>query len=196
MKALVVGYGLSGKSAKKLLKKMGYKVIVIEDDKSEKYYKMRDSLFIGLSLIVVSPAVMPDSDIIVRAKENNIRVVGEFELGSNQVFGDMVAITGTNGKTTTTTLTYEIIKSEYKSSFIGGNIGIPVSSFAFKTTTKSKTVLEASSFQLDTIEKFKPHIAVILNITPDHLNYHKSMENYVKAKLNIFKNQDEKDLQN
>lgn len=194
MKALVVGYGLSGKSAKKLLKKMGYKVIVVEDDKSEKYYKIRDSLFSGLSLIVVSPGVKPDSEIIARAKENNIKVVGEFELGANQVFGDKIAITGTNGKTTTTTLAYEIMKSEFKSTFVGGNIGIPVSSFAYKTNSKSKTVLEVSSFQLDTIEKFKPHIAVILNITPDHLNYHKSMENYVKAKLNIFKNQDEKDF--
>ena len=193
MKALVVGYGISGKSAKKLLKKMGYKVTVIEDDKSEKYYKLRDRLFIGLSLIVVSPGVKPDCEIILKAKENKIRVVGEFELGAYQVFGKTIAITGTNGKTTVTTLTHEIIKSQEKDCFIGGNIGIPVSSFAYKTTAKSKTILEVSSFQLETIDKFKPHIAAILNISKDHLNYHKTIDNYIKAKLNIFKNQDEKD---
>ena len=194
LKALVVGNKLSGKSAKKLLKKMGYKVTMIESDKSEKYYLLRDRLFMGLSLIVVSPGVPFDSEIILKAKQKNISVIGEFELGTNQVFGDMIAITGTNGKTTVTTMISEIMKAQNKNTFVGGNIGVPVSSFALKTTSKSKTVLEVSSFQLETINKFKPHIAVILNITPDHLNYHKTMENYIKAKLNIFKNQDEKDF--
>ena len=193
-KALVVGYGKSGKSAKRLLKKMGYRVIVVEDDKSEKYFSLRDSLFQGLSLIVVSPGVSVDSDVFMKAKQNNIKVIGEFELGCNQIFGDLIAITGTNGKTTVTTLIYEIIKSEFDDVFVGGNIGIPVSSFCLKTQSNSKTVLEVSSFQLETIDKFKPHIALILNITPDHLNYHKSMENYSKAKFNIFKNQNEQDF--
>ena len=183
LKALVVGYGKSGKSAKKLLKKMGYKVSVIEDDRSEKYYKLRDRLFDGLSLIVVSPGVKPDSEIILNAKKNNIKVVGEFELGARQVFGDIIAITGTNGKTTVTTLVSEIIKTEHENIFVGGNIGVPVSSFALKTDCKSKTVLEVSSFQLDSIDKFKPHIAVILNITPDHLNYHKSFQLFHLPKL-------------
>ena len=190
LKALVVGYQKSGKSAKKLLKKMGYRVVVIEKDNSEKYYKLRDRLFLGLSLIVVSPGINPDSEIIVEAKKRNIPVIGEFELGTNQIFGEQIAITGTNGKTS---LTYEIFKNTYHS-FIGGNIGIPVSSFALKTKNKDKSILEVSSFQLETTYKFKPHIAVILNIALDHLNYHKTMENYVKSKLKIFKNQDEKDF--
>ena len=123
LKALVVGNKISGKSAKKLLKKIGYKVIMIEDDKSEKYYRLKDRLFMGLSFVVVSPGVKPDSEIILKAKEYNIRVVGEFELGTNQVFGDMIAITGTNGKTTTTTLIYEIIKSEFKTNSLTKSSG-------------------------------------------------------------------------
>jgi len=190
LKALVVGNGKSGKSAKKLLKKMGYKVIVIESDKSEKYYSLKDRLFMGLSFIVVSPGVKPDSEIILKAKENNIKILGEFELGVNQLFGNQIAVTGTNGKTTVTSLIYTIIKAHNKNSFVGGNIGVPVSNFALKTNSKSDTVLEVSSFQLETIISFKPHIAVILNISEDHLNYHKNMNNYIKAKLNIFKNQE------
>lgn len=194
LKALVVGNGKSGKSARKLLKKMGYRVTLIEDDRSEKYFKLRDRLFDGLSLVALSPGVSLSSEIVQIAKQKNIKVLGEFELGANQIFGDIIAVTGTNGKTTVTTLISEIIKSEYSNTFVGGNIGIAVSSFALKTTSKSKSVLEVSSFQLETTDKFKPHIAIILNITEDHLNWHKTMENYTKAKLKIFKNQDEKDF--
>ncbi len=193
MKALVLGVGKSGKSANKLLKKLGYRTIILDDSKNYKYSKIRDRLLSGLSLVAVSPGVSLEHQIIKDAISRNIKIVGEFELGAYQLFGDTVAITGTNGKTTVTTLIYELMKSEYKKTFVGGNIGIPVSSFALKTDRFSKTVLEVSSFQLETIDKFKPNIAVILNITPDHLNRHKTMENYIKTKLSITKNQTDKD---
>jgi len=193
LKALVVGNGKSGKCAKKLLKKMGYKVKVVENDNDVLDIE-RDRLLTGLSLLVLSPAVSLDNKLVKEARKRKIKVVGEFELGTNQIFGDKIAITGTNGKTTVTTMIGEIFKNEYKKVFVGGNIGTAVSSFALKTDRFSKSVLEVSSFQLETIDKFCPHIAIILNLSEDHLNRHKTMQNYIDAKLNIFKNQTDKDF--
>ncbi len=191
MLVLIVGYGKSGKSAEKVLKELGYETTIIEDDRLIDETKI-DKLLCGLSFIVVSPGVSCDSKIIKCAKNMNIKVIGELELGYQLLHGKVIAITGTNGKTTTTMLTAKLL--EEKNVFVGGNIGTPVSSFATKTKENSVSVLEVSSFQLDSIENFRPNIAAILNITPDHLNYHKTMQNYLNAKLNIFKNQVQSDF--
>ena len=191
MKALVIGYQKSGKSASKLLKKLGYRVIIVNDDRVYDKQKI-DRLIKDLSFIVVSPGVLPDSAIITKAKELNIKVIGELELGCLYLKGNLIAITGTNGKTTTTSLTKHLLGED--NTFIGGNIGTPVSNFCLNTNCKSTTVCEVSSFQLMYIDKFCPKISVFLNLTPDHINYHKTMQNYLNAKLNIFKNQTSNDF--
>lgn len=186
-KALIIGAGVSGKSVNKLLKKIGVKTYIVDDKKKFKFKPLKDRLFSGLSFVIVSPGVEPCHQLIQEAKNRGVAIYGELEFATQFLCSQIVAITGTNGKTTTTTLIYEILKRAY-SCFVGGNIGIPVSSFCLKSHDVS--VLEVSSFQLENISTFKPHIACLLNISPDHLNRHKTMENYVKAKLNVFKNMD------
>lgn len=191
MRVLVIGNGKSGKSACKLLKKLGYAVTHVEDDRTV-LQKDIDRLIDGLSFVVTSPGVLPTSLLVRTCQNHNISVVDELELGFKHLQGKIVAITGTNGKTTTTSLLYKLIESE--NTFVGGNIGIPVSSFALKTNNSSTTVLEVSSFQLSRIKDFKPNIAVFLNFSSDHLNYHETNQNYLNCKLNIFKNQDQTDF--
>lgn len=186
MKVLVVGYQKSGKSASKLLKKLGYKVVVVNDDRTLTQNQI-DRLLINLSFIVVSPGVLPQSPIITLAKKHNIKVIGELELGYQHLQGKLIAITGTNGKTTTTSLVAHLLGQN--NVFVGGNIGTPLSQICMQTNSNSTTVCEVSSFQLCNIDRFCPHISAFLNLTPDHLNYHKTMQEYLNAKLNIFKNQ-------
>lgn len=190
MKVLVIGYQKSGKSASKLLKKMGYKVVIINDDRQIDDNKI-DRILENLSFIVTSPAVPRDSRLLKTAQKHNIKIISELELGYQKLKGKLIAITGTNGKTTTTSLTSHLLGEN--NVFEAGNIGIPLSQMCEKTNKKSITVCETSSFQLDRIDHFKPHIAVFLNLSPDHLNYHKTMQNYLNAKLNIFANQTQKD---
>jgi len=125
----------------------------------------------------------------VQARQAGIPVIGEVELAARYLEGHIVAITGSNGKTTTTTLTGEIIAAGGKHTLVGGNIGTPAISFVGSATSDSWIVLEVSSFQLETIETFRPTIAVVLNVTPDHLDRHHSFENYAAAKARIFENQ-------
>lgn len=191
MKVLVVGYQKSGKSASKLLKKMGYKVVVVNDDRTLDSGQI-DRLIEDLSFIVISPAVLPQSKLILQAKKHNIKIIGELELGAQNLRGNLIAITGTNGKTTTTKLTSHLLGND--NVFVGGNIGTPLTQFCSQTNSKSTTVCEVSSFQLAAIDSFCPHIAVFLNLTPDHLNYHKTIQNYLNCKLNIFKNQTQNDF--
>ena len=186
MRALIIGYGKSGKSASELLQKLGYDILIVEDDR-KLLTSSYDRLLAGLSFIVTSPGVAEDSDFLLFAKGKGIKVVGELELGSHYLKGNLIAITGTNGKTTTTSLTGKLL--ENNDTYVGGNIGVPISSFALSSTNSSITVAEVSSFQLANINTFKPHIAAFLNFAPDHLNYHKTTQNYLNAKLNIFKNQ-------
>ena len=188
-KALIIGAGLSGKSVNKLLKKIGIKTYIVDDKKKIRFKPLKDRLLSGLSFVIVSPGVDPCHYLVQEAKNMGIAVYGELDFASKFLCSQIVAITGTNGKTTTTTLVYEILKQVF-SCFVGGNIGVPVSSFCLKEHEVS--VLETSSFQLENISTFKPSIACLLNITPDHLNRHKTMRNYINAKLNIFKNMDEK----
>lgn len=194
MKALVVGAGISGKSANKFLKKQGYVTYIVDDNKKLKSKLLRERLISGLSLVVISPGVALTHEIVKHAKAMNIETIGEFELGVREIKCEIVAITGTNGKTTTTSLVKELLEGEGRSVFVGGNIGIPVTSFAFQTNVNDVAVLEVSSFQLESIARFHPHIACILNITEDHLNRHKTMQNYINTKLRIFENQTEHDF--
>ncbi len=139
--------------------------------------------------LVISPGVPTDLDFVQKLKANGTIIWGEAELGYRCSKGKLAAITGTNGKTTTTALLGEIMRAQYESVFVVGNIGIPYTEMAPQITEDSVTVAEMSSFQLESIDAFHPQVSMILNITPDHLNRHHTMENYALAKANIMVNQ-------
>ena len=187
MRVLVVGKKESGFAAQKLLNANGFDVVLVDDCDGLSFNEKSDLLSSGLLFVVISPGVSLVSDWVRLAKKNNVEVIGELELSFRYLKGTICAITGTNGKTTTTTLLGELLKTMGKT-FVGGNIGVAASNFAQKTTKKDYIALEVSSFQLESIKSFKPHIAALLNITPDHLNRHKTMKNYIKTKFKIFKN--------
>jgi len=204
-RALVVGLGRSGVASALFLKSRGARVTV-SDSKPEAELRNEilllldhgitvetgghgDRTFRGQDLIVVSPGVPFDAPQLEQARALGEPVIGEVELAAQFLPGPIVAITGANGKTTTTTLAGEIIAAGKFPTLVGGNIGTPAISFADQPRSDTWTVLEASSFQLETIVSFRPRIAVILNITPDHLDRHKTFANYVNAKARIFENQ-------
>ncbi len=208
---LVFGAAKSGISAAKLLQKAGAAVVLYEERKDfdiTKFYGKIDTgenfrayfgdfpldLLDEIDLMIISPGIALEHPFVKKVQERNIPVWGELELAYRFAKGKIIGITGTNGKTTTTSLAGEIIKTYYNEVFVAGNIGTPYSDIATDTTEKSVTVLEVSSFQLETIHEFHPHVSIILNITPDHLDRHHTMENYVSLKANIAKNQDENDL--
>lgn len=151
--------------------------------------EMPDEVVKETDLLVISPGVPIDSDIVKLFEKENVPVWGEIELAYNFEKGTVFAITGTNGKTTTTTLVGEIMKKYNNQTFVVGNIGNSYTSEVLKTTKDSYTVAEISSFQLETIREFAPKGSAILNITPDHLNRHYTMENYAAVKESITKNQ-------
>jgi UDP-N-acetylmuramoylalanine--D-glutamate ligase len=209
-RVLVVGLGKSGVASALFLKSRGARVTV-SDAKPEA--ELRDEIlllldhgitvetgghgdrtFRGQDLIVVSPGVPFDAPQLVQARQLGEPVIGEIELAAQFLTGPIVAITGANGKTTTTSLAGEIITAGNLATLVGGNIGTPAISFADKAGPATWTVLEVSSFQLETIVDFRPRIAVILNITPDHLDRHKTLANYVNAKARIFENQRAEDF--
>lgn len=153
----------------------------------------------NIDLVVVSPGVPLDLPFINKIRETRIEIIGDIELAYRILMnkGDLptiISITGTNGKTTTTSLTGELFKNANKDTFIVGNIGNPITNIIDKTNEKSFIVSELSSFQLESIFKFNSNISVILNITPDHLNRHHTMENYIEAKSKIFMNQKDADI--
>jgi UDP-N-acetylmuramoylalanine--D-glutamate ligase len=213
-RVLVVGLGRSGVASAIFLQEHGAKVIV-SDSKSEVQLQSEvpalldrgisietghhgERTFRDQDLIVVSPGVPSDQPQLQHARSLGIPVIGEVELAFRFLQGKVLAITGSNGKTTTTTLVGEILaKSEMKSgkkTLVGGNIGTPVISLAGQSSPDSQTVLETSSFQLESIEQFRPWIAAILNITPDHLDRHHTFQAYVDAKARIFENQQSDDF--
>jgi UDP-N-acetylmuramoylalanine--D-glutamate ligase len=145
--------------------------------------------FRGQDLIVVSPGVPVDAPPLAQARTMGIAVIGEIELAARFLPGPIIAITGSNGKTTTTTLAGEILEKAGLPALIGGNIGTPAISFADRAKSDTVIVLEVSSFQLETIETFRPKVAVVLNVTPDHLDRHRTFEAYAAAKARIFENQ-------
>lgn len=196
---LVIGKGISGKGAAKLLREQGYRVRFVDDDElfelSEKEReKFLSRLFCGLLFVVTSPGIEPNHILLKLARERGIEVIGELEFGVRHLNGDIIAVTGTNGKTSTVSLIYFLLSGCKRRVFLGGNIGVAVSSFANMSESTDISVLECSSFQLATVQTFRAHIAALLNITVDHLSYHKTMENYIFCKQQIAKNQTESDF--
>ncbi len=204
-RVLVVGLGKSGVASALFLASRGARVTV-SDAKSEDQLRTEipalldrgitvetgkhgERTFRDQDLIVVSPGVPGNVDPLQHARRLGIPVIGEIELTARFLQGNIVAITGSNGKTTTTTLTGEIIASGGRKTLVGGNIGTPAITFVEQSSADTWVVLEISSFQLESIETFRPHISAILNVTPDHLDRHGSMENYIAAKTRIFENQ-------
>lgn len=151
------------------------------------------SLLNGCDLIVLSPGVPSDINILDEARKRDIPIISELELGFWFAKAPIIAVTGTNGKTTTTTLIGEIFKNEGKNITLAGNIGIPLVREVEKAEAKDFLIVEVSSFQLENIMHFKPKISVILNISEDHLNRHKTFENYIETKARIFENQTKED---
>ena len=207
-KCLVIGSGISGIGSTGLLEHLGAEVVLYDSDEKLTAQDIRKKLpqnsgavcIAGVlpekikeetDTVVLSPGVPEDIPLVEELRGKGASVIGEIELGYREEKGKVVAITGTNGKTTTTTLVGEIMKAYYgaEKTFVVGNIGNPYTSECLKTTKDTVTVGEISSFQLETIEKFHPVVSAILNITPDHLNRHHTMEAYIKAKENITLNQ-------
>ena len=198
-KILVCGMAKSGISAALLLKEKGADVI-LQDLKTRESFgdlgyieekgitlymgKNPDDIIEEQDVVVLSPGIPCDLPFIEKAYELGKDVVAEIEVGYNFCPCPIVAITGTNGKTTTTTLAGEIFKA-YCNTAVVGNIGIPFTGEVEKLDKDSYVVLEASSFQLETIRSFKAHIAAVLNITPDHLNRHKTLETYIAMKERV-----------
>ena len=143
---------------------------------------------------MVSPGVPVDAPPLVQARSLGEAVIGEIELAAQFLPGPMVAITGSNGKTTTTTLTGEILTAGGRPTLVGGNIGTPAISLVESAKPETVIVLEVSSFQLETIQTFRPKVAVVLNVTPDHLDRHRTFEAYVDAKARMFENQTGEDF--
>ena len=215
---LVFGSGISGVAASRLLMKEGADVILYDgnqnldaekisgDIRSEIQADASDcgsiQVILGelpetvmdrLSLVVMSPGVPTDLPVVEKMRTKQIPIWGEIELAYVYGKGDVLAITGTNGKTTTTALLGEIMKADREHTFVVGNIGNPYTSVALTMPEDSVTVAEMSSFQLETVHTFAPKVSAILNITPDHLNRHHTMEAYIDAKKNIAKNQTAED---
>ncbi|MCH5252890.1 MAG: UDP-N-acetylmuramoyl-L-alanine--D-glutamate ligase [Lachnospiraceae bacterium] len=202
-KTVVIGLGKSGLASYELLKKMDADVCLYDGKKdldTSSYDvpvylgEFPEEIFAGLDCAVFSPGVPLDIPVAEFLKEKKIPMIGEIELAWLMEQGTVAGITGTNGKTTTTTLTGEIMKAYKENTFVVGNIGNPYTKEVLKTTPDSVTVAEISSFQLETIDSFCPKVSAILNITPDHLNRHKTMECYIDMKFAITKNQTEKEL--
>ena len=209
-RVLVVGLGKSGVASALFLKSRGARVTVSDSKPEAELHgeilplleqgitvetgRHGDRTFREQDLIVVSPGVPFDSPQLVQARSLGEPVIGEIELAARFLRGKIVAITGANGKTTTTSLAGEIIKAGNFFTLVGGNIGTPAITFVDHATNDTWVVLEVSSFQLETIHNFHPRMAVILNITPDHLDRHKSFANYVNAKARIFENQGRDDI--
>ena len=208
---LVAGTGVSGLAAARLLNENNIKTILYDSNanksKREVYAsfdeigdmqlvfgELDDEILDSISLAVLSPGIPLEQPFVQKIKNRNIPVWGEIELAYYFEKGTVIGITGTNGKTTTTTLVGEIMKAYCEKVFVVGNIGLPYTSQADKTDQNSITVAEISSFQLETICDYRPHISAILNITPDHLNRHHTFENYCRAKFDITKNQGEDDV--
>ncbi|MBV9480765.1 MAG: UDP-N-acetylmuramoyl-L-alanine--D-glutamate ligase [Acidobacteria bacterium] len=209
-RVLVVGLGKSGVASALFLKSRGARVTV-SDTKAED--ELRDQMpvlldqgitvetgghgertFRAQDLIVVSPGVPVDTPPLAQARVLARTIIGEIELAAQFLPGSVIAITGSNGKTTTTTLIGEILQAGGLPTLVGGNIGTPAISLVSEATPQTVVVLEVSSFQLETIQTFRAHIAVILNVTPDHLDRHRTWQAYVEAKRRIFENQDCRDF--
>jgi UDP-N-acetylmuramoylalanine--D-glutamate ligase len=209
-KVLVVGLGKSGLAAALFLRRRGAQVTVSDIRSAEALAKDIPALleeginveagghglltFRRQDLIVVSPGVPLDTPELAQVRSFGLPVIGELELAARFLKGKTLAITGSNGKTTTTSLVGDILKAAGMPTLVGGNIGVPVIALIDESTDETWSVLEVSSFQLESTQQFHPAIAVILNITPDHLDRHGTFENYALAKERIFAAQHEQDF--
>ena len=208
-KVLVLGLGVSGLSTVKALNHLGAKIAVcdsktelqlkdffneIQDIKVEKYLNNDEVPLNDIDLIVKSPGIPPTIPIIFEAQRRNIEIVTDIELAYRiSPTKNIIAITGTNGKTTTTTLISEIFKKANYNTYIAGNIGVGILWNIVNAKNDDVFVIEASSFQLEDTVYFKPKVSLITNITPDHLDWHGSLNNYISSKKKIYKNQDQID---
>ena len=209
-KVTVVGLGETGKALVPFLANRGARVTV-SDSRSETELAAEveavarfapeldlgghsEDVFLKSDLIVISPGVPLTLPPLKRANDKGVRVIGELELAFRFMKKDIVAVTGTNGKSTTVTLLGHILRTGGKKVFVGGNLGIPLISFVSGDQTDDIAVVEVSSFQLETIETFRPHWAVVLNLSPDHLDRYGSIEEYRSAKAAVFRNQKPEDF--
>lgn len=209
-KVLVAGTGISGIAAARLLLDMGGEVVLydgnteLDPDTLKGNFEEGASVsvllgdlkrtdLLGVEMCVISPGISLETPFVNVLDEAGIPIWSEIQLAYQCAKGKLAAITGTNGKTTTTALVGEIMKAHYESVFVVGNIGVPYTQMALETEDDSITVAEVSSFQLETIMDFRPDVSAILNITPDHLNRHHTMECYIEVKESIARNQTEAD---
>ena len=207
---LVFGSGKSGIAAAELLEKQNANIFVFEGNEKQSVAEIKEKsesfakaeIYVGtlpeevmdkLDFVVLSPGVPTDLPLVNAMRDKKIMIIGEIELAYQVAKGKILAITGTNGKTTTTTLLGEIMKAYQDDVFVVGNIGNPYTVAADLMTEHSIAVAEMSSFQLESIVSFRPNVSAILNYTPDHLNRHHTMEAYIAAKENIARNQTEDD---
>lgn len=209
-KILVAGLGKSGISALNLLSHLGYNVSGCDDneksitnplvkkliDKGIEIYTGKDSneKIFDFNLVILSPGIDQRKDIYIKAAKKGIIVTGELEISWSFFNKPVVAITGTNGKSTVTELISDMLEKSGKRVFRGGNLGTPLSDAVLNQENYDIAVLEISSFQIDTIIDFKPEYALLLNITPDHLDRYEDFQDYMVSKLRIFKNQDKNDV--
>jgi len=205
-RVLIVGLGNSGKAVVEAMIKFGADISVqdsktedkidpqliafLEENKVKRFLGKTPEDMSVFDMLIVSPGVPLDLGFIKEARDAGAEIIGELEAAYRTGHGKYVAITGTNGKTTTTTLVGEIYKASGRNTYVVGNIGVAVISKALTTQDDDWLVTECSSFQLESIRDFKPEVSAILNLTPDHLDRHKTMENYGDAKSQVFANQD------
>ncbi len=209
-KFLIVGAGRSGICCAKMLRETGDDFVIYDGNsnldkkateekigKSDITFildKITEKDFEGIDVCAVSPGVPYNSPILTMAREKGIPLWSEIELAYLYDKGEIIAITGTNGKTTTTSLVYEIVKAHNENTLLVGNIEIPYTGLALTSKQDGATVAEISSFQLETMVTFRPKVSAVLNITPDHLDRHGTMENYIELKKSIAKNQTAEDF--
>jgi UDP-N-acetylmuramoylalanine--D-glutamate ligase len=208
-KVLVVGLGLSGIAAAELLSSRGA-VVVATDRRSREELDPTalaleakgvslhlgshpSSLLSGVDLVVPSPGVRIDTPILAEARERRIPLLGELELGFREVRGEVAAVTGTKGKSTTASLLAAMLRAGGREVRLAGNIGAPLVRELAGSSERTLFVIEVSSFQLETVQSFRPRVAVLLDVTPDHLDWHPDFDAYVAAKRRIFENQREED---
>ena len=207
---VVVGAGKSGIGAIKLLYTLGANIVLFDGNEKADIAVLKEQVaeyevkqvYVGqlpqeiienTQMLVLSPGVPTDTEFVEQFRKQNVVILGEIELGYQVAKGRLIGITGTNGKTTTTTLVGQIMEEYFGNTFVVGNIGNPYTLEAINTTENSVTVAEISSFQLETTVDFCPQVSAILNVTPDHLNRHHTMENYAAAKEAIAEKQSKKE---
>lgn len=209
-KVLVLGFGISGLSTVKALNQLGAQIIIsdskselelkdlfdkIQDIDMEKHLNTNELALENIDLIIKSPGILPNLPILIEAEMRNIEIITDIEFAYRiSPTPNIIAITGTNGKTTCTSLIGEIFKRANFNTYVAGNIGVAVADKIINSNVEDVFIIETSSFQLEHTIYFRPKVSLITNITSDHLNWHGNIESYINAKKKIFKNQEERDF--